>query len=269
MSPKAPAAAPPAESSAPDPITIALTLREALRPLRFGPPVTHVYQPLDYAFAAHRRWLERYGTGPREALLLGMNPGPWGMAQTGVPFGEPASVRDILGLEVPVDPPADEHPKRPVRGFASTRREVSGQRLWRWIRDVFGGPDAFFARFAIVNYCPLSFMEASGRNRTPDKLPAAERAPLFDACDAALRARVAHHRPRWIVGIGAFAEQRARAVLGDVPGLRIGRVLHPSPASPRANRGWAAQATAELADLGLADAGHVSRAQALEASGGS
>lgn len=253
----------------PTPVEIALSLRERLAPLRFGPPVTHVYQPLDYAWAGHRAWLERYGTGPREALLLGMNPGPWGMAQTGVPFGQPQLVRTILDIEAPIGPPADAHPKRPVLGFGCTRRDIGGERVWGWVRDVFGGAEAFFARFAIINYCPLSFMEASGRNHTPDKLPIAERRPLFEACDRALIERVRHHAPAWVIGIGAFAEKRARRVLaplaetGELP--RIGRILHPSPASPLANRGWAPQATAQLAALGLASADQVAAAGGSEA----
>ena len=33
--------------------------------------------------------------------------------------------------------------------------------------------------------------------------------------------------------------------------IRIGRVLHPSPASPAANRGWAAAAEKQLLALGV------------------
>lgn len=247
------------------PRAIARWLRSTLDPLRFAAPVTHVYQPLDYAWDGHAAWLDRWATGPREVVMLGMNPGPWGMAQTGVPFGEPISVRGVLGIEVEVGKPAVEHPKRPVIGFASTRRDKSGERLWGWVEHVFGGASVFFERFAIINYCPLSFMEESGRNRTPDKLPVAERRPLVEACDAALRMRVAHHRPTWVVGIGAWAEKRARTALAGVEGLRFGRVLHPSPASPLANRGWMRQATAELAELGLVDARLVERAIEVEA----
>lgn len=247
-----------------EPVEIAEALRARLRPLRFGAPVTHVYQPLDYAWAAHAAWLAKWGTGAREVVLVGMNPGPWGMAQTGVPFGEPASVRAVLGIEAAVGRPAVEHPKRPVLGFDSPRREVSGQRLWGWVRDVFGGAETFFARFVVVNYCPLSFMEASGRNRTPDKLAASEREALYAACDAALAARIAHHRPRWVVGIGAFAEARARAAWGDGGGVQFGRILHPSPASPLANQGWARQATAELGALGIVDPALVARAAAVD-----
>lgn len=218
--------------------------------LRFAAPVTHVYNPLVYARAQHDLYWTRFGAGPREILLLGMNPGPWGMAQTGVPFGEISSVRDWLQLDAPIGKPAREHPKRPVTGLACPRREVSGARLWGWARDRFQTPERFFSRFFIANYCPLSFMESSGRNRTPDKLPRAERTPLFEACDRHLRGMVALLQPRWVIGVGNFATRRARTALADQQ-IEIGKILHPSPASPIANRGWAPRAMADLAALGI------------------
>lgn len=234
---------------------VASTLVADLAPLRFGPPVAHVYNPLEYAWEPHRMYLRRYGAAPREVILLGMNPGPFGMAQTGVPFGDVGIVREWLGIQAPVGKPAQEHPKRQVLGFECPRSEVSGSRLWGWARETFGTPEAFFQRFFVANYCPLIFLEAGGRNRTPDKLPAAEREPLFAACDAALRRTVEVLQPRYLIGVGAFAEGRAAAALGravgERDGLVLGRVLHPSPASPRANRGWAAAATAELRALGV------------------
>lgn len=218
--------------------------------LSFGPPVAHVYNPLVYARALHEAFLKRYAPETCEVLLLGMNPGPWGMAQTGVPFGEVSLVRDWMGLSAAVKRPANEHPKRPVLGLDCTRREVSGARLWGWAQERFGRPEAFFERFFVWNYCPLAFLEESGRNRTPDKLPAAERAPLEAICDDSLRRMVALLQPELVVGVGQFAELKARAVLGE-DGPRIGRILHPSPASPLANKGWAPQAEAQFRELGV------------------
>ncbi len=218
--------------------------------LRFGDPVAYVYQPLEYARRPHAEYLRRYGQGSREVLLLGMNPGPFGMAQTGVPFGEIAAVRDWLGIEATVDRPAKEHPKRPIEGFACRRSEVSGRRLWGWAAERWRSPERFFARFYVHNYCPLAFLEDSGRNRTPDKLPVAEREPLHEACNDHLRAVVECLSPEWIVGVGAFAETQARKVFGD--SIRIGRIPHPSPASPAANKGWEPLVDQALADLGLA-----------------
>ena len=35
----------------------------------------------------------------KRVVFLGMNPGPFGMAQVGVPFGEVAAVRDWLRID--------------------------------------------------------------------------------------------------------------------------------------------------------------------------
>ncbi len=224
-------------------------LRASVDALSFGEPVTHVYNPLDYAADAVRQYFGRFGDAPRRVLLLGMNPGPWGMAQTGVPFGEVAAVRDWLGLDAAVGRPRRQHPRRPVQGLDCERSEVSGRRLWGLFARRFGTPERFFADHLVLNHCPLVFMEESGRNRTPDKLPVSERGPLLDVCDRALARLVTLYGPQWCVGIGGYAEQRLRAVCGD--GVRIGRILHPSPASPAANRGWEEQAEAQLVDLGV------------------
>jgi single-strand selective monofunctional uracil DNA glycosylase len=231
-------------------IAIADRLATDVERLAFSDPVAYVYNPLRYARDGHVQYLERFGRSRGVVLLLGMNPGPWGMAQTGVPFGEVAAVRDWLGLRPTIDRPAGEHPKRPVLGLGCPRSEVSGRRLWGWARDMFGTPDRFFEDFFVGNYCPLQFLETSGRNLTPDRLAASEREPLFTVCDRALRDMVEVLDPRLVVGIGGFAEARARAALG-AGGPTIGRILHPSPASPAANRGWDTAVAVELARLGV------------------
>ncbi len=229
---------------------IAAELAKEMERLRFSPPVAHVYNPLEYAWEPHRRYLQRYGTPPREIVLVGMNPGPWGMAQTGVPFGEIAAVRDWMGIEARVAAPERQHPKRPIQGFACTRSEVSGQRLWGWAQKTFGSAEAFFARFFVANYCPLMFMGAGGQNLTPDKLKAAEARLLFEACNRALHRTIAHLQPEHVIGIGRFAADRARAALQDLE-VKIGGITHPSPANPKANRGWEPLVRRELAALGI------------------
>ncbi|MEO0663077.1 MAG: uracil-DNA glycosylase family protein [Planctomycetota bacterium] len=226
----------------------AAALRDTLEERRFAPPTTHVYDPLVYAEGPARAYVTRFAKAGVRALMLGMNPGPWGMAQTGVPFGEIAAVRDWMGIDEKVGKPPVEHPKRPIVGFDCERSEVSGRRLWGWAQEDYGDPEAFFETFFVWNFCPLVFMEESGKNRTPDKLPAAERDPLFEACDASLREVVEALEPEMVIGVGKFAEGRARAALPDFGGT-IGTVLHPSPASPIANRGWAPQARKQLAAL--------------------
>ena len=217
--------------------------------LSFAPPVSHVYNPLDYAWAPHEKYLRRYGAGQKRVVFLGMNPGPFGMVQCGIPFGEIAAARDWLGVEAPVEKPAQENPKRPIEGYACTRSEVSGRRLWGVFAEEFASADAFFSEHFVANYCPLAFFD-QGRNLTPDKLPAHEAAPLYAACDQHLRELVSAVQAEWVIGIGAFAEGRAREALSGMP-IRFGRILHPSPASPAANRGWAQAARQQLGALGL------------------
>lgn len=224
-------------------------LRTEVDAMSFAPPVTHVYDPLDYAWECHADYIRRFLHSPIKAVFLGMNPGPWGMVQTGVPFGEVAAVRDWMGIFALVHSPANEHPKRRIEGLACSRSEVSGRRLWGLFSERFASPDAFFRDHFVVNYCPLAFLEETGRNRTPDKLPAQEAKPLTEACDRHLKRLVEIIQPEWVIGVGAFAENRAREVFGDE--VRIGRILHPSPASPAANRDWAGQATKSLVELGV------------------
>jgi single-strand selective monofunctional uracil DNA glycosylase len=256
-------------------------LADALAAVKLGGPVRCVYNPLLYARRPWEAYLSRYGGGPKRVVFVGMNPGPWGMAQTGVPFGEVVSVREWLGIREPVDRPAQEHPKRRVEGFAVSRSEASGRRLWGLMRERFGSPEAFFRQHFVANYCPLLFLDREGRNVTPDKLPKADRAKVFPPCDEHLKRVVEILEPEWLIGIGRFTEARIRALYsqqgsngpeeaaesGAAAGAppprgggrgrrpqgspRIAGILHPSPASPRANRGWAEQVTGQLIELGV------------------
>lgn len=212
--------------------------------------VSHVYNPLDYAWEAHRQYLDRFGDGPKRVLFLGMNPGPFGMAQTGVPFGEVAAVRDWMGIEAAITPPPNRHPRKPVEGFSCKRSEVSGRRLWGLFAERFGSPEQFFADHFVYNYCPLLFIAAGSgaRNLPPENLRQADCQALYTLCDAHLIRLVKLMQIEWAVGVGAFAERRLRAVFGT-DAVKVGKILHPSPASPAANRGWAAQATRQLVDL--------------------
>ena len=231
-------------------IESAKRLRDAVHQMRFAPPVSHVYNPLDYAWRAHEAYLREYAAGRKRVIFLGMNPGPFGMAQTGVPFGEIPAVRDWLGIHEEIGRPANEHPKRPILGFNCPRSEVSGHRLWGLFAANFGSAKTFSREHLVINYCPLVFIENSGRNRTPDKLRPAERASLFEACDEHLREVVRVLKPDWLVGVGDFAAKRAEAAFPSGP-IRVGRILHPSPASPAANRDWAGMATRQLQALGI------------------
>ena len=246
----------PAPSLAAELAKAARELSRALDRLRIRRPVTHVYNPLDYAWQAHERYLHQYGASRKRVVFLGMNPGPFGMVQTGVPFGEVNAVRNWLKIEAPIGKPRLEHPKRPVEGFASKRSEVSGRRLWGLFADRFGSARNFFADHFVVNYCPLAFFDMSGHNLTPDKLAAAQSAALFVACDCHLARVVEILQPQWLIGVGDFAQKRARLVVPEIPAgvgrsVQFGKILHPSPASPAANKDWAGKATAQMKALGL------------------
>ncbi len=230
-------------------IAISRRLCAAVQTLTFSAPVAVVYNPLDYAREPHETWLRRYAK-KGAVLLVGMNPGPFGMAQTGVPFGDVTAVREFLSIEGRVGRPDREHSKRPVDGFACRRREVSGTRLWGWAKERFGDADTFFSTFFVANYCPLVFMGDTGANITPDKLPAGQQAALFDICDRALRDTAVALASPMVVGVGGFATRACERALAGLP-VPTGTVLHPSPASPAANRGWAHQAEAQLKKMGV------------------
>jgi single-strand selective monofunctional uracil DNA glycosylase len=237
--------------SAADHVTAAARrLAKQVTGLEFAAPVTHVYNPLEYAWEAHRRYLDMLNPKGADVLFLGMNPGPWGMAQTGVPFGHVPTVRDWLRIEARITRPALIHPRRPIEGLACSRAEVSGERLWGLFRARFNTPAKFFQKHFVTNYCPLVFMEESGRNRTPDKLKPAERVALQEICDSHLAEVLEAVQPRVAVGVGAYAEQAFQRVIGDRP-IKVMRILHPSPASPLANKNWAETVTKQLAEAGV------------------
>lgn len=230
-------------------------LSDKLAGLSFESPVVTVYNPLDYAWAPFEEFHRRFLIDSPRLLFLGMNPGPFGMVQTGIPFGDPESVRSWLGITADVESPTEAHPKRPVIGLAGNRREVSGQRLWGLFAERFGAPERFFAEHYVANYCPLAFMADSGRNITPDKLSSEERRLLFHFCDSALGKVIDILSPETVIGIGRFAEERLKAVVGTASREgqhpRVVRILHPSPASPAANRGWGEQASSALVEAGV------------------
>ena len=224
--------------------------------LTFAGKVACVYNPLRYAAEPHAEYLRRYGGGTKKVLFLGMNPGPWGMAQIGIPFGEISAARRWLGIEAPVSKPDPEHPRRPIEGFACTRSEVSGRRLWGLFESRFQNAAAFFNEHYVANYCPLVFMEESGRNFTPDKLPKHEAGPLYTACDTHLKGIITLLEPRYLLGVGKFAYKQLLRVAAELPldlrqGVTIDSILHPSPANPAANRGWAEAVEQKLVQIGV------------------
>ena len=209
--------------------------------------VAHATNPLDYAWIHHAQFIEQWGGRGATTLLLGMNPGPWGMAQSGVPFGATEVAQRFLKIDPQeLNTPDNAHPKRPVVGMALERQEVSGTRMWNLMEDMYGSPEATFDQLFIVNHCPLLLLGERGQNVTPDKVPKAVIKPVLEACDDHLRFVVDIMGIDRIVGVGKYAEQRAKRVFKagkDGTGATAeGRPVvvttcwHPSPASPLANR---------------------------------
>ncbi|MFO8082974.1 MAG: single-stranded DNA-binding protein [Desulfobacterales bacterium] len=231
--------------------TITQKLLQMLQPLHFGPPITHVYNPLEYAGTSYNIYLERYAVPEKEILLVGMNPGPWGMIQTGVPFGDVNMVKNWMGIETAVGQPENPHLKRPVLGFSCPKSEVSGRRLWNWAAETYESAESFFERFLVINYCPMAFFGKDGRNFTPNLLRAADRKPLLSVCDSALAYTIEYLKPHYVLGVGKFAAQRIEQLPID-RSIVIGSITHPSPANPKANRGWSTIITRELQELNIA-----------------
>lgn len=230
-------------------VKCARDLAKSVNALTFKEPITHVYNPLNYAWDVHKQYIEKFANTPKKVLFMGMNPGPFGMAQTGIPFGEIAMVRDWMGLSGRVDQPLKMHPKRIIEGFDCPKSEVSGRRLWGFFKDYFLTADLFFENHFVLNYCPLVFMESTGRNRTPDKLPTDEAKRLYEICNRHLVQVVNILEVQWVIGVGVFAESKAKESFFGVNTVKIGRILHPSPASPQANRGWSQCALKQLKAL--------------------
>lgn len=225
-------------------VDAAARLRDAVEGLSLESPA-YTYDPLAYAWAPHEAYLRRYGAKQGRFVFVGMNPGPWGMAQTGVPFADVAWAHGWMGIIGPVDAPARTHPKRPVLGYASTRSDPTGGKFYGWAKRRFGTADRFFADFAVLNLCPLMFLDAEGRNVTLAQLRKSDLDKLMSACDAWLREALDALAPRAILPMGAVVEERVRDLAPSAP---VHAVRHPSPANPANNAGWGDEVDALLAE---------------------
>ena len=236
-------------------IRAATSLRDDVRPLGMKlvseGRIDVCYNPLDYAWDAHVAFLRRMGGSGARTVILGMNPGPHGMGQMGIPFAATSVVRDLLGITgIPVNQPETPDPRRPVVGLEYPREEVSGTRLWGLLAEHYGDAGAIASRVFLVNHCPLMlFSGPRAANTTPDKVGGKSAQALLERCDQHLREVVAALDARRVIGVGKFAESRARSALADEV-VKVVGCWHPSPASPLANRNggadWRANVRAVL-----------------------
>ncbi|XP_038049437.1 single-strand selective monofunctional uracil DNA glycosylase-like [Patiria miniata] len=221
--------------------------------MKFGKPVEYVYNPLEYASEPHEDFIRKYCNSTKEVLFLGMNPGPFGMAQNGVPFGERDSVNDFLGIKGNVGKPPKEHPKRQIVGLSCDRKEVSGSRFWGLWKSLCKTPEAFFRHAFVYNHCSLVFMSETGKNITPPGMLVGARKQIVELCDTFICKMIQLLEVKVVVGIGKFAEERAKKALaaGGVEGVRVVTIMHPSPINPAANKGWDEAVIKQLTQLDL------------------
>lgn len=132
--------------------------------------IHYVYNPLEYASDPHSKFIRQYCNSTKKIVFLGINPGPYGMCQTGIPFGEVEASRDWLQVTAQVKKPFKECPNRPIHGFDCTRSEVSGKRFWTLFKNISVSPQIFFKNCMVYNYCPLAFMASNGNNVTPQEI---------------------------------------------------------------------------------------------------
>ena len=192
-----------------------------------------IYNPLEYAWAPHEEWIQRFAGNGAKTLLVGMNPGH-GMGNTGVPFGCPEQVRGFLGItDLEVRHPSPAHPKRVVDGLECPKPEVSGRRIWSFLSEHYGTPEAVSQDIYIVNHCPLWMFNDAGQNITPDKLTGSAAERLREICDRHLRTVVTEMGITRVIGVGRYAQRQAAAIFSEI---EVDWVPHPSPASPFANR---------------------------------
>ena len=199
--------------------------------------VDAVYNPLAYAWEPHRAYLELASGGGAKTLLLGMNPGPHGMGQMGIPFAATSVVRDLLKItDLEVGQPRKPHPKRPISGLDWPKEEVSGTRLWGLLANEYGSAESIFESVFLLNHCPLMlFSGEKATNITPDKITGPTTKALLERCDEHLREVVDIMQIERVIGVGRYSEKRALNALSGID-ISVTTCWHPSPASPLANR---------------------------------
>lgn len=224
---------------------------EALAPRLAAATGWHVWNPGRYGASWHRRFRRMVPLESNPVILFGLNPGPYGMAQTGIPFTDVKRLRERLprlaaSLEIhgPVEVPGLAPPS--LRPFLTRSFESSAVRIYRFLDLAWGSAEEGWRKVGVANPCSLLFMDAAGKNRTPADLQGAvsrrrsaghSAAELREACDrlrrkAALEAMAAV-RPRGVVLLGKDVQKALGSVTVKVVGARD--VLpweHPARAVP-------------------------------------
>jgi len=239
-------------------------LSARLEPVRAALPAAGLkavaaIDPTSYAFGNYTRFMQLAASGPRLALFVGMNPGPHGMAQTGIPFGDVDTARVLLGGADTIDPlpglRAASGAAWDCKGLAYHRGEQSGMRLWSALSQLCGSPQAALERCCIVNYCPLYMVGPELENITPSDLPRRHdiTRALEAACDEHLRQLVLGLEVKTVLSFGSYAHASARRALSGFP-VDFYTTPHPSPRRGSAAE-WIASALPLLAGVLGVDGG--------------
>ncbi|CAH0690088.1 unnamed protein product [Spodoptera exigua] len=194
-------------------LDLADELNLSLEQFQLPKKVEVVYNPTIYAREPFEMYVRKYCNTPKPILFFGMNPGPFGMSQTGVPFGEIESVRDWLGITGQVGKPPVEIRGREVLGFQCKKTEASGKKFWGLFKNLCITPENFFRSSFVYNYLPQQWMTRSGSNLTPGECKKAEVEVLYRICDPVFHKVLELYEVEIIVAIGKFCETRAKETI--------------------------------------------------------
>nr|XP_022920875.1 single-strand selective monofunctional uracil DNA glycosylase-like [Onthophagus taurus] len=214
-----------------------------LNNLTFSFPVHYIYNPLEYAWEPHSTFVKTYCKGTKDVLFLGLNPGPWGMCQTGIPFGEVNISKEWLKMNGEVEKPKDECPKKQIKGFECHRSEESGKRFYGFFKNLCRTPEAFFKNAFVYNLCPLAFMKKESANITPHELKGQIKKDIENICGKTLVDILKLLDIKIIVALGRYTEKQAIEI---TQGFQLGhiKVIYMPHPSPRVvgNNNWAEKA---------------------------
>ncbi len=192
-----------------------------------------VYNVFEYAWQGWEAYIHKCAKLSAKIMLLGINPGPHGMLQTGIPFGSISAVRNYIGIhDADIKQPTVLHKNRPVDGMKYTKEEQSGLLLWNTIESLFTNSLNFFSHCFVINYCPLAFFTQKGENITPDKLGTEERKDVEHRCTSHLLEYLNIFNTSLILAIGRYAFNKAQLLSRDlhiIPQKNIIYIPHPSP----------------------------------------
>lgn len=227
-------------------LDIECDLNNELNELQFPKNITHIYNPIVYALNLHCQYIKKFLNGKKKVMLIGMNPGPNGMVQNGVPFGNTNTVKNLMKIQGQVDQPPSLNPKRPVTGLSCTTEEPSGVRIWNLLQKLAGSLEVFGEQCFLHNFCPLAFFDEQGKNITPSELKGKIKSTLRDICLKYLEKEIQLIQPEIIIAIGSYVGDSLRKLSKQSiyvrTNIKILQLAHPSPRSLN-NNNWPEKAT--------------------------